>query len=309
MKLQITIYLLIIQLASCGLLNKKPENNNELALLALASPATNTLSTQCVTVMHSDSDDTIMLGDGNGENIYSTGIQGYFAAISSDLQTIYPTFLNNGYNIKSVSLIDGAEQNLLGRSYSNGFEVTNPQMSPDGTRLTFMGKDDSPTFHDVYVANTDGSGVKQLTFVTDKNDAYPAWKSDSVVTYSGTRNGGTTYQLYQYDLSTDTETAITGTQDYTWHDWDGDTVVALNGATSDIEILDTSTGQKTVITGNFYSSKVFFLPNGRIIYHNLAGPNSRYDVLSNNREGTDEVNLTNMDDSSELVSDVRCATF
>jgi TolB protein len=55
-----------------------------------------------------------------------------------------------------------------------------PDISPDGTKIVFAKIDDSPgsdNQYDIWVVNTDGSGLTQLTNGTEQ-DMYPVWSPD-----------------------------------------------------------------------------------------------------------------------------------
>jgi TolB protein len=79
---------------------------------------------------------------------------------------------------------DGARQRNLSRHAARDQW---PAWSPDGRRIAFMSdRDGSP---DVFVMNTDGSSVRNITRTKALEESHPAWLPDGRLTF--TRHGRT----------------------------------------------------------------------------------------------------------------------
>jgi dipeptidyl aminopeptidase/acylaminoacyl peptidase len=61
-------------------------------------------------------------------------------------------------------------------------QVTTADLSPDGAAVVFAVNSvdwkSGRAYSDIYLAATDGTGMKQLTFTSDKNEASPRWSPD-----------------------------------------------------------------------------------------------------------------------------------
>jgi TolB protein len=161
-------------------------------------------------------------GRGHGE-IYISDYDGHGAqAITSDNAIVagpewrgsdmllYTSYKLGNPNIFSHHLTTGARTAVArhpGGNYS-------PAVSPDGSRVTMiLSKGGSP---DLYVANIDGSGLKQLT-KTREAEFSPCWSPDGKTICFGSRergatllftipaSGGTTRQLATIGASSPTE--------------------------------------------------------------------------------------------------------
>ncbi len=71
--------------------------------------------------------------------------------------------------------------------FADGRYATQPAVSPDGTRIAFVGRDGDN--RDVYVVNTDGTGLRRLTAAPGDDDQ-PAWSPDGTrIAFRSTRAG------------------------------------------------------------------------------------------------------------------------
>lgn len=85
-----------------------------------------------------------------------------------------------------VMNIDGSEQNNLTNSTSNDFS---PSWSPDGKKILFVSDRDGN--NEIYIINSDGSGLKQLTHTSGTDTSQcPTWSSDGEeIFFAGERSG------------------------------------------------------------------------------------------------------------------------
>jgi Tol biopolymer transport system component len=62
---------------------------------------------------------------------------------------------------------------------------TDPAYSPDGSKIAFITQSPAGSNNDLYLANTDGSGVRQLTDTPTEQEAGPAWSPNGrLITFS-----------------------------------------------------------------------------------------------------------------------------
>jgi Tol biopolymer transport system component len=71
--------------------------------------------------------------------------------------------------------LDGS--GVLDLTRTSGFDEEWPDASPDGSKIVFRGGSLRPSSDEIYVAKSDGSGVRQLTF-NDAFDEAPVWSPD-----------------------------------------------------------------------------------------------------------------------------------
>lgn len=84
--------------------------------------------------------------------------------------------------IHQLNLADGSIKTLTDRFGPDG----NPSLSPDGKMIAYTGNDDTfqgYTVTRLYVMNTDGSGVKNLTEDLDRSAGNPQWETNSKGVY------------------------------------------------------------------------------------------------------------------------------
>jgi Tol biopolymer transport system component len=80
---------------------------------------------------------------------------------------------------------NGTQQHQLTHTSGAGF----PDYSPNGTRIAFFGRLPGDTNDDLFLINTDGTGLVRLTS-DPGNDQYPAWSPDgSKLAFLSTRSG------------------------------------------------------------------------------------------------------------------------
>jgi Tol biopolymer transport system component len=94
--------------------------------------------------------------------------------------------------IWSIDLESGEEAKII---YKDGVGFSSPQISPDGDKILFVGSTEITKNRnenlDIYVANTDGSGITQLTFHPG-DDVSPIWSNDGHKIYFLSQRGNST---------------------------------------------------------------------------------------------------------------------
>lgn len=106
---------------------------------------------------------------------------------------VYSTYKLGGPHIFSHQLSTGA-RNPVARHPGGNYS---PAVSPDGSKVAMiLSKGGSP---DLYVANIDGSGLKQLT-KTRESESAPCWSPDGKMICFGSRERGSTL-LYTISAS------------------------------------------------------------------------------------------------------------
>jgi TolB protein len=70
---------------------------------------------------------------------------------------------------------DGSNLRRLHSTYAGS---ARPSWSPDGRRIAFSTPAGGTAFHDVFVINSDGTGLRNLTKTTGVDDYEPAWSPD-----------------------------------------------------------------------------------------------------------------------------------
>jgi TolB protein len=89
---------------------------------------------------------------------------------------------------RSVGVMDGDGTDLT-RLTDHPFADLGPSWSPDRRRLAFMSRRDG--VWDIFVMNSDGSGVTNLTNLFSEMDMWPAWSPDGeLIAFGTTRFGG-----------------------------------------------------------------------------------------------------------------------
>ena len=107
-------------------------------------------------------------------------------------ETFYPSIKSEfktgkftpGGALKIIDFKTGKETTLL--ETATGI-IRDPEVHFDGKRILFsMQKNAADSYH-IYEINTDGSGLKQLTFVKDADDIDPFYLADDHIGFSSTR--------------------------------------------------------------------------------------------------------------------------
>jgi Tol biopolymer transport system component len=128
---------------------------------------------------------------------------------------------------------DGSSVTLVTPCDHSGPAVNDfhPEVSPDGTKIAFHRRTWYPVVGettDVYVMNVDGTGVTNLTNLSNFQDEEPTWSPDgSQIAFRSNRNG--TFQIFRMNVDgsgvtqVTTETGGSGAREPTWSP-DGDAI-------------------------------------------------------------------------------------
>ena len=81
---------------------------------------------------------------------------------------------------------DGSKRTLILKM--NG-GVSHPRFSPDGTKIVFSAFVSDIDFNEIFVVNSDGTGLKRLTYDAG-DDAMPTWSPDGITIAWATNRGG-----------------------------------------------------------------------------------------------------------------------
>ena len=100
----------------------------------------------------------------------------------------------------NIMNVDGTGMKTLTNAGGTAYYDQFPSVSPDGTKLVFSryGKDTATTTEDIYIANIDGSGVKQLTNSGTSAEAWdPFFVKNKIayVYYSSTAHNNDIYSM------------------------------------------------------------------------------------------------------------------
>ena len=99
-------------------------------------------------------------------------------------------------DVYSIAVSGGRAQPLLtGRAFQS-----QPRFSPDGSQLTFIS--DESGSDNVWIANADGSGARQVTRLPRAGMLSPAWSADgrSVCVTVANTFGERTAELWRFDV-------------------------------------------------------------------------------------------------------------
>lgn len=94
-----------------------------------------------------------------------------------------------------VMAADGSHPRLLAPRRSSGGGSYTPAWSPDGRRIAFSSSASTPNNAEIYVARSDGTQLRRLTFTkgdvdTLGDDSWPAWSPDGKrIAFSSNRSG------------------------------------------------------------------------------------------------------------------------
>jgi dipeptidyl aminopeptidase/acylaminoacyl peptidase len=95
-------------------------------------------------------------------------------------------------NATEIYAVDAGAASVRPLTSRNGPD-SNPVVSPDGTRIAYLGYDDrgyAYTQTRLYVMNSDGSGARALTAALDREITSPAWSADGRAIYVSYEEAG-----------------------------------------------------------------------------------------------------------------------
>ncbi len=180
-----------------------------------------------------------------------------------------------------------------------------PAISPAGSRVAFV--TDRSGFQDIFVVNTDGTGLRRIT-PADPSPAvttewWPAWSptTSQVLAYSSTIDGTADIWTITVDAPTVTMQRITGTLDTDLHPtWSPEgTHIAFERrhfADGETDILILNLGTRALQRIQLPGSQVTpsWSPDGSLIAFasNHDEPGADLDIYTMNRDGTDIVRRT-----------------
>lgn len=150
--------------------------------------------------------------------------------------------------------------------------ATDPSFSPDETKIAFIGKNkkskrDEDYKAEIYVVNSDGTGLKQLSHYPEKDTtaewyAYkagpPKWHpTENFISYQSKQNGK--YSIYAVSIDGKKQWKLTdNTQNEGWHSWSPDGKwLALELSNEDqsqfhIGLMNWKTKELNVLTDTIY---------------------------------------------------------
>jgi Tol biopolymer transport system component len=171
----------------------------------------------------------------------------------------FASFADGDYDIYTMNP-DGTELTNLTDAFGDWAD-TDPNWSPDGTKIAFSSGRAGNEFYNVFVMNADGSDQVQLTFEAEFDSGFsPSWSPEgSQIAFTSTRDG----------------------------DWE-------------IFIMNADGSDQTNITGpnqslNYDDMNPDWSPDGaRIVFEGVR--EGAWEILTMDPDGTDEVNLTAEDD-------------
>jgi len=120
----------------------------------------------------------LMNADGTGQTrlTHGEGSDPSWSPDGTKIAFMAPDATTTASGINVIN-IDGSNHVQIG-----GLVGSNPDWSPDGTKLVFT------HFQDVYIMNSDGTGIVAVTD-DDYEDMWPAWSPDgSTIAYTSERN-------------------------------------------------------------------------------------------------------------------------
>ncbi len=184
-----------------------------------------------------------------------------------------------GFSVIEISAPDGVNsyivlvyddgsgiKKLTGR-YSKNFS---PVLSPDASLVAFYSNNDGD--YDIYIMNTDGTGLTNLTDNDTAGDYMPVWSPDGKkICYYSDESGNS--DIYTINIDGSGKHNITASQgeDYSpvWSP-DGKTIyyVSSSGTTFDIySISPDGTGGKKITSDDFFEQNLSFSTDGKTILY------------------------------------------
>lgn len=103
---------------------------------------------------------------------------------------------------------DGTLESRYPLTTDENLNETGPSVSPDGEQIAFYGYPINSDDADIYIMNSDGTGVQNLTDSPDEDDRYVSWSPNGeyLVFHSNRREGRSDdprdYEIYTYALET-----------------------------------------------------------------------------------------------------------
>lgn len=89
-----------------------------------------------------------------------------------------------GATLKAIRMQTGVTRNILD---SPTGVIRDPELSFDGKKILFSWRKAKEDFYHIYEINTDGSGLKQLTFAEGVSDIDPLYLPDGAIVFSSSR--------------------------------------------------------------------------------------------------------------------------
>jgi Tol biopolymer transport system component len=183
------------------------------------------------------------LATGDTRRLFTTSIGGMHPSGSLDGTRVAFVRADAEFN-NEIFLVDEDGSGLLNIS-NHADEDVMPAISPAGSRVAFV--TDRAGFQDIFVVNTDGTGLRRIT-PADPSPAvttewWPAWSPNSqFLAYSSTIDGTADIWTTTVDAPTVTRTRLTGTLDTDLHPtWSED------GARIAFERRDANTGEIDIV--------------------------------------------------------------
>lgn len=182
-------------------------------------------------------------------------------------------------------------------SLETGVPAFEPNWSPDGSRLVFVGSSIASQTDEIYIINADGTGLTQLTYTPDEYEYVPSWSPDGTqIAYSSSPVGSPTTQdifVMQADGSNKLQLTFHPRQEYAprWSP-NGSKILYTSdrdGYYHKIFVMD-SDGTNAVKLGDETEIHEWFgswSPDGQQIVFASDG-----DIVTMNHDGTGRVNLT-----------------
>ena len=218
------------------------------------------------------------------------------SSLDSLAQTGKIAFVNNVDNTYEIFFIDPDGTNRTRLSFNTIREVGNPDFSRDGRLVAFV----LFATQDIYVMNSDGSSVRQLTFTNNNFD--PAVSPDGTkVAFASDRNNNTDIYVVNIDgtnlVRATTSQFIDSRPSFSP---DGTRLVFDSNRNSPIGLtnlylVNTDGTNETRLTNFFFEFGARFSPDGsRIVYQGrtVVGQNSENEIFVMNANGSNAQQLT-----------------
>jgi Tol biopolymer transport system component len=146
-----------------------------------------------------------------------------------------------------VHLVTLGREGAVNLSTVSGVFGGDPDWSPDGERIAFVGKRKPEARFGLYVMNADGSRPKRLT--SDAWEAqYPDWSPDGrKIVFTGVRNFG--FDLYVIDVDGSNVRRLTQTpEEENWPTWSPDAEKIVYAFGNGLRVMDADGANSTVLT-------------------------------------------------------------